>query len=243
MIRWELINLINIRLDDAKAIIIPGPRQSGKTTLLKSLLGSSVEKTLWFNGDDTDVRQKFENPSSANIKNYIGDAKVIVFNEAQRIANIGLCIKIITDNFPGVKVYASGASAFELANKINEPLTGRKWEFTLFLISFSEMVKHHGLFEEERILNHRLVFGYYPDVINSPGNEIDVLKAMSNSYLYKYILRWERIMNPERLEKLVQALAFQLGNEVSYHELGKISGLDYKTVEKYLMQLSISLTR
>jgi hypothetical protein len=237
MIIRELTQLIQERSDDSKAIIILGPRQSGKTTLLKSFLESSKDKVLWFNGDDTDVRQKFEDPTSARIRNYIGDARIIIIDEAQRILNIGLCIKIITDNFPDVKVYATGSSAFELANKINEPLTGRKWEYTLFPISFSEMVRHHGLFEEESLLNHRLVYGYYPEVINSPGNEKDILKALASSYLYKDILTWERIMKPDRLEKLVQALAFQIGNEVSYHELGKISGLDNKTVEKYLILL------
>ncbi len=237
MIYRELSGIIKDKSDDRKAIIILGPRQSGKTTLLNSMLEHSEKKIVWFNGDDTDIRQIFEEPSSTKIRNYIGNVEVVIFDEAQRILNIGLCLKIITDNFPGVKVYASGSSAFELANKINEPLTGRKWEYTLFPISFSEMVRHHGLFEEERLLDHRLVFGYYPDVINSPGDERDILKALASSYLFKDILTWERIMKPDRLEKLVQALAFQIGNEVSYNELGKISGLDNKTVEKYLVLL------
>ena len=237
MIPRELTKSIESKSGDPKAIIILGPRQSGKTTLLKSFLESSKEKAIWFNGDDTDVRQKFEAPSSAKIKKIIGNAKIVVFDEAQRIRNIGLCIKIITDNIPGIKVYASGSSAFELANKINEPLTGRKWEHKLFPVSFSEMVNHHSLFEEERLIDHRLVYGYYPDVINAAGNEKDILKELASSYLYKDILTWERIMKPDRLEKLVQALAFQIGNEVSYNELGKISGLDNKTVEKYLILL------
>mgnify|MGYP004701225373 CR=1 FL=1 len=237
MIPRELTKTISKKSGDSKAIIVLGPRQAGKTTLLKSFLESSEEKTIWFNGDDTDVRQIFEKPSLSKIRNYIGDTRIVIFDEAQRILNIGLCLKIITDNLPEVKVYASGSSAFELANKINEPLTGRKWEYILFPISFSEMVKHHGLLEEERMLDHRLIFGYYPDVINSPGNEKDILKALASSYLYKDILTWERIMKPDRLEKLVQSLAFQIGNEVSYNELAKMTGLDNKTVEKYLILL------
>lgn len=237
MINRKLFQLIKLRSNDPKAIIVLGPRQSGKTTLLKSLFDQSDKKILWFNGDDADVRKKFEDPSSSKIRNYLGDSNIIVFDEAQRIQNIGICLKIIIDNFPGVKVFASGSSAFELANKINEPLTGRKWEFTLFPISFSEMVDHHGLFEEERQLEHRLVYGYYPDVINSPGSEKDILKQLASSYLYKDILTWERIMKPDRLEKLVQALAFQIGNEVSNHELGKVCGLDSKTIDKYLLML------
>lgn len=237
MVSRELSQLLKRRSDDNKAVIILGPRQAGKTTLLRSFLPSSGKRILWLNGDDTEVREKFGDPSASRIKSYIGNAEIVVFDEAQRISNIGLCIKIIKDNFPDVKVYASGSSSFDLANKINEPLTGRKWEYTLYPFSFSEMAGHHGLFEEEKMLQHRLVYGYYPDVINSPGSEKEILRELAGSYLYKDILTWERVMKPDRLEKLVQALAFQIGNEVSYNELGKISGLDNKTVEKYMIML------
>ena len=237
MITRELASLIREKRDDRKVIIILGPRQSGKTTLLKMLFENSADRVIWLNGDDAEVRQRFENPSSSRIRNYIGDAQIVIFDEAQRIVNIGLCLKIITDNFPGVKVYASGSSSFDLANRINEPLTGRKWEYILFPLSFMEMASHNGLLQEEGLLEHRLVYGYYPDVINHPGNEKEILKALSDSYLYKDILAWERILKPDRLEKLVQALAFQTGNEVSYNELGKITGLDNKTVEKYIQLL------
>ena len=214
-----------------------GPRQTGKTTLLKEIVLLSTNETLWWNGDETDIRQILRNPNSTLLKSLIGKHKLLIIDEAQRIENIGLCIKLIYDNIEGVKVIASGSSAFELANKINEPLTGRKWEYFLYPISYKEMVDHHGLIEENRLLQHRLIYGYYPDVINNYGDEQAILQQLSDSYLYKDILTWEKVQKPDRLEALVQALAFQIGNEVSYYELGKITGLDKETVERYIILL------
>jgi len=236
MIQRQLIKIVETRLKDNKAIIILGPRQVGKTTLLKQLLQKNTN-VLWWNGDDADVRKLLTESTSTRLKALIGSFTTIVIDEAQRIKNIGLCIKLIVDNIPKVKVLASGSSAFELANQINEPLTGRKWEYTLFPLSYSEMVDYHGLLEEKRLLHQRLIFGYYPDVVNNPGHEIEILKQLAGSYLYKDILTWEKIQKPERLERLVQALAFQVGNEVSYNELGKTTGLDNETVEKYISLL------
>jgi predicted AAA+ superfamily ATPase len=167
----------------------------------------------------------------------IGNHKTVIIDEAQRIKNIGVCIKLIVDNIKGVKVIATGSSAFELANKINEPLTGRKWEYMLFPLSYREMVNHGGQLQERRLLEQRMLYGYYPEVINSPGNEIAILKTIASSYLYKDILTWERIQKPDRLEKLLQTLAFQVGNEVSYNELGKSCGMDNETVERYILLL------
>lgn len=157
-----------------------------------------------------------------------------MIDEAQRIANIGLTIKIIVDQLEDIKVIATGSSSFELASHINEPLTGRKWEYHLFPFSFDELVQHHGLLEEKRLLTIRLVYGCYPEIINHPGEEEIRLKQLADSYLYKDILTWERIQKPEKMEKLVQALAFQVGNEVSYNELGQLTGLDNQTTEKYI---------
>ena len=145
-----------------------------------------------------------------------------------------LCIKLIADNIKTVKVIATGSSAFELANKINEPLTGRKWEYHLYPLSFGEMVAHTNLLEEKRLLHHRLVYGYYPEIVTSPGNEQALLKQLANSYLYKDILTWERIQKPDKLEKLVQALAFQTAQLISYNELGQLCSLNAETVEKYI---------
>jgi predicted AAA+ superfamily ATPase len=192
------------------------------------------QPVAWWNGDETDIRNLLEQPTSTKLKSLIGQNKTLVIDEAQRIENIGLCIKLITDHIKDVKVIASGSSAFELANKINEPLTGRKWEYHLYPLSFGEMVAHTNLLEEKRLLHHRLVYGYYPEIINIPGNEQARLKQLASSYLYKDILTWERIQKPDKLEKLAQALAFQTAQLISYNELGQLCGLNAETVEKYI---------
>lgn len=234
MISRAITESIKHRLRDEKAIILLGPRQVGKSTLLQQLSSDFKSDTLWWNGDDADIRTLLANPTSSLLRSLIGKAKTLVIDEAQRIENIGLCIKLIVDQIKDVKVIATGSSAFELANSINEPLTGRKWEYNLYPFSFSEMVNNHGLLEEKRLLNHRLIYGYYPEIVNNPGEEELRLKQLSSSYLYKDILTWERIQKPDKMEKLVQALAFQVGNEVSYNELGQIAGLDNQTTEKYI---------
>lgn len=227
-------------MSDKKAIIILGPRQAGKTTLITHLTARSGKNLLFWNGDETNIRIMLENPTSTRLRNLIGKHSLLVIDEAQRIENIGLCIKLITDNIPGVKVIATGSSAFELANKINEPLTGRKWEYQLYPLSYAEMVSHHGAMEENRLLQQRLVYGYYPEVVTNAGDEKECLKQISDSYLYRDILTWEKIHKPDKLERLVQALAFQVGQEVSYHELGQLTGLDNQTVEKYIYLLEKS---
>ncbi|GGC38993.1 ATPase [Parapedobacter defluvii] len=234
MINRDITQSVHGRLADEKAIILLGPRQVGKSTLLKQLAPAFQQKVVEWSGDDADVRTLLANPTATMLRQYIGAAKTLVIDEAQRIENIGLCIKLIVDQIPGVKVIATGSSAFDLANRINEPLTGRKWEYRLYPFSFGEMVNHHGFMEENRLLNHRLIYGYYPEIVNNPGEEEVRLKQLSGSYLYKDILTWERIQKPDKMERLVQALAFQLGNEVSFNELGQLTGLDNETTEKYV---------
>ncbi len=237
MIARLLHKLIQKRLSDEKVIIILGPRQAGKTTLLEQITAENDLSTLWWNGDEADIRMLLKNPTSTLLRSIIGSHQLLIIDEAQRVENIGLCIKLIHDNIKDVKVIATGSSAFELANKINEPLTGRKWEYYLFPVSYGEMVDYHGRIDEKRLLEHRLIYGYYPDVINNPGDEKAILQQLSDSYLYKDILTWEKIQKPDRLEALVQALAFQVGNEVSFFELSKTTGLDKETVERYIILL------
>jgi hypothetical protein len=234
MIKRGLEAVITKKLKDHKAIILLGPRQTGKSTLLQLMKAQLKKPVAWWNGDETDIRSLLEKPGSTQLTSLIGNNKTVVIDEAQRIENIGLCIKLIIDNIKDVKVIATGSSAFELANKINEPLTGRKWEYHLYPISFGEMVEHTSLLEEKRLLHHRLLYGYYPEVVTSPGNEQALLKQLANSYLYKDILTWERIQKPDKLEKLVQALAFQTAQLISYNELGQLCGLNAETVEKYI---------
>ena len=216
-----------------KAKIIVGPRQAGKTTLLHQLFDNE-KKVLWFNGDEPDDNATFEGITSTRLKNLIGDNDTIIIDEAQKINDIGTKLKLITDNIKNINIIATGSSAFELTNKVNENLTGRKREFNLYPLSFKEMVEHIGFREETRLLPHRLVYGYYPEVISSPGNEKEILSEIVSSYLFKDILMWNRIQKSDKLMKLLQALAFQTGNEVSYNELGKITELKNDTVESYI---------
>ena len=225
------------RLTDRKAIILLGPRQVGKSTLMEQLQASFAQPVAIWNGDEADIRDLLKNPSSTKLKSLIGNSKTLVIDEAQRIEDIGLTLKLIVDQIKDVKVIATGSSAFELSNKTSEPLTGRKWEYKLYPISFEEMVNYHGLLAEKRLLQQRMVYGYYPEIVNHPGEEVVRLKQLIDSYLYKDILIWERILKPEKLEKLLQALAFQVGSEVSYNELGQLAGLDNETVEKYIQLL------
>jgi predicted AAA+ superfamily ATPase len=233
MITRTISTGIERRLSGKKAIIIMGARQVGKTTLLKMIMEDKKE-VLWLNGDENDVQVLFENSSSARLRAYFGNAKYIVIDEAQRIPDVGLRLKIIIDQIEDVKVIASGSSSFDLASEINEPLTGRKWEFMLFPISFDEMVRHHGLLEEKRMLRHRLVYGYYPDIVNNQGDEKGILKQLTDSYLYRDLLIIDQIKKPDNLVKLLRALAWQTGSQVSFHELSQVCGLDPKTVEKYV---------
>jgi predicted AAA+ superfamily ATPase len=239
MIERILEKQILAKINTNKAIILLGSRQLGKTTLLKSLFENSSE-TIWLNADEPDIQAIFANISSKRFEAIIGKKKMIIIDEAQRIPDIGLKMKLITDQLPSIQLIATGSSAFELSNKLNEPLTGRKWEFKMYPISFQEMVNHHGLLNEIRLLPHRLVYGFYPDVVNHPGNEKEILKQLSDSYLYKDLLMIDQIKKPSALVKLLQALALQIGSQVSYHELAQICGLDGKTIEKYMMLLEQS---
>lgn len=236
MISRVLENQIVQKLNTGKAIIVFGARQVGKTTLLQKLF-SNKKDILWLTGDSPDVLKLLESPTPDRLGLYFGQNKTVIIDEAQRVPDIGIKLKLITDHLKDIQLIATGSSSFELANRINEPLTGRKWEYHLFPLSFSEMVKHHGLLTEKRLLPHRVVFGYYPDVVVNRGNETSLLKLLTDSYLYKDILMLESIKKTEKLVKLLQALAYQIGNQISFNELGQLCGLDNKTVEKYIMIL------
>ncbi|MDR2971815.1 MAG: ATP-binding protein [Bacteroidales bacterium] len=232
----KITSAIAKKIADKKAIVINGARQVGKTTLLVSLFQAD-SSVLFLNGDEPDVQKIFENATSILLKQIIGNNKTLVIDEAQRIENIGLKLKLITDSIPDVKLLVSGSSSLDLANKINEPLTGRKWEYMMHPVSFGEMVEHHGLLDEKRLIPHRLVYGYYPEVVMNAGNEREILKQLSDSYLYKDILMLDRVKKSEKLVKLLQALAYQIGSQASYTELGQLCGLDSKTVERYISLL------
>jgi predicted AAA+ superfamily ATPase len=217
-----------------KVLLLNGARQVGKTTLVQELVKQTGETFLWLNGDEADVRENFSNTTSTRLKTLIGNNRIVVFDEAQRIPNIGITLKLLVDNFKDIQVVATGSSDFELANQINEPLTGRKFEFIVLPLSFQEMVIHTSLLEESRMLEQRLIFGYYPEVVTTLNNPRDILSLISDSYLYKDLFTYERMKRPTLLEKLVKAIALQVGKEVSYNELSQVVGADKQTVEKYI---------
>jgi predicted AAA+ superfamily ATPase len=222
------------RLFEGKAIILLGPRQAGKTTLIESILRGREEKILELNGDEADVRELLDKCTSTRLKALLGESKILFIDEAQRVQDIGITLKLITDKIPEVQAIATGSSAFELNARTAEPLTGRKFEFMLYPLSFGELVEHHGLLEEKRLLEHRLIYGSYPEIVTTPGREEELLKLLAGSYLYKDLLTLEQINKPVLLEKILRALALQLGSEVSFHEIGQLVGADSQTVERYI---------
>lgn len=215
-----------------KAIIVLGPRQVGKTTLIKEIL--EEKEYLFLNADDSTVRRLLNSPDTFQLKQIIGKEKIVFIDEAQRLQQVGLTLKLITDQFKKVQLIVSGSSALEISNQTNEPLTGRKWEYLLYPVSWEELENSVGFIESEKQLEHRLIYGMYPDVINHPGKEKEVLQQLANSYLYKDILSLANIRKPELLERLLQALALQLGNEVSYNELAQLLQIDKKTIMVYI---------
>jgi hypothetical protein len=233
MIKRELETNLEQFIGGNKAIIILGARQVGKSTLLSQLFANR-DDVMWLNGDEADVQALMENVTSTRMRALLGVNRFLVVDEAQRIPDIGLKLKLVTDNIPGVQVIATGSSSLQLASKVSESLTGRKREFQMFPLSFREMVGHTDLLSELRMIPHRMLYGYYPEVVTSPGNEREVLKELSTSYLYKDVLQIDGISKPEKLVKLLQALARQIGDQISYREIAMLVGLDPKTVEKYV---------
>ena len=233
MIHRFLEDKITGLLGKGKAIIIMGARQVGKSTLLESVFRQQSD-VLWMSGDDVDVRELFSEMTSSRLRALLGNSKTLIVDEAQRIPDIGLRLKLITDQIKDVQVVATGSSSFQLASKVNESLMGRKREFRMFPLAFGEMVAHASLLEELRLMPHRMVYGYYPEVVSNPGNEAVILKELADSFLYKDILAIEGVNKPDKLVRLLKALAFQIGSQVSYNEVGQLVGLDSKTVERYV---------
>jgi predicted AAA+ superfamily ATPase len=227
-----LTEIIKSRIDSGKAIVVTGPRQVGKTTLIESILES--KDFILLDGDDPVARNLLTNPNTEQIRAILGNKKYVFIDEAQRIDGIGITMKIITDRFKSVQLFASGSSSFDLSNKINEPLTGRKWEFQLYPVSWEEYENKHGYLFAEQNLENRLLYGFYPDVLNNVGDEVAILRNLVNSYLYKDILSFADIRKPEILDKLIQALALQIGREVNYAELAQVVNVDKNTVSKYI---------
>jgi len=241
MVKRILSELIKSKLDFKKIVLLIGARQVGKSSLIKEILKEKKVDYLFINGDDPFQRSIFSNPTFEFIKEYIKEYEYIFFDEAQRFENIGITLKLIIDNIPNKQVIVSGSSSLELTDKINEPLTGRKWEYNLFPFSWNEIKNEIGFANSLKNLEKYLVYGMYPEVvINMENNPKEILIQLSGSYLYKDILELINIKKPELLLKILQALAFQVGSEVSYNELANLCNADRNTIINYIHLLEKS---
>lgn len=228
---------IKNHLFKGKAVIIYGARRVGKTTLVKKIQ-LEYDDSFYLNCDEPDIRLALTDKTSTELLNYIGNKELVIIDEAQRIRNIGLTLKLLVDNAPNLQVIATGSSSFDLSNRIAEPLTGRAFEF--FLSPFFLLEINHDPIEIRRLLETRLILGLYPEVVTAQDEKQDILKTIYKNYLYKDALEYQGLKNPDLVEKLLAALALQVGSEVSLTELASLLGIDQKTVSSYLRLLELA---
>jgi len=231
---------ITLRLQPNKVILLFGARRVGKTVLIREIVKQFGGKYLLLNGEDVNTLLLLEQQSVSNYKHLLNGVELLVLDEAQNIPDIGRKLKLIVDEIPEIKVIASGSSSFDLLNKTGEPLVGRSSQFLLFPFSQAELSKTENPFETRANLESRLIYGSYPELISMDNYELrqEYLRDIVNAYLLKDILSIEGLKNAGKMKDLLQLIAFQMGNEVSYDELGKQLGMSKNTVEKYLDLLS-----
>jgi len=235
-IQQKQLENIDKVIQPGKAVIVYGPRRCGKTTLLKKMLETVKEKYIFANGEDINVQNYLASRSIEKLKRFVGDKRLIVIDEAQKVENIGLNIKLIVDNIPGIKVIATGSSSFDLARQLGEPLTGRKYTLKMFPLAQLELKQRETQAQTDVLLESRLIYGSYPEVVlmGDDSKRVLYLKEIAASYLYRDILELEGIRHADKLVRLLQLLAFQIGKEVSYNELATQLGMSKNTVDKYL---------
>ncbi|HEY6907007.1 MAG TPA: ATP-binding protein [Ignavibacteriaceae bacterium] len=236
----KALNILKNRLKPGKVIIILGARQVGKTVLLKDFLKTVREKYIFWNGEDFAVHELLKRRTIQNYKNLLGTSELLVIDEAQKVPDIGLILKLIVDSFEKLKIIVTGSSAFDIANLTGEPLTGRKYEVMIFPVSESEYKTIEKPEEAKDNLMQRLVYGNMPELVSIPdqNEKEEYLREIINSYLLKDILTFERIKNSSKLVSLLKLLAYQVGNEASMEELGRQTAMSKNTVERYLDLLS-----
>lgn len=219
-----------------KVVVIYGPRRCGKTTLLEHFLKECKKKYLFLSGEDIVSQEYLGSQSIEKLKSFVGNNKLLVIDEAQKIKDIGLNLKLIVDHLKGVFVIATGSSSFDLARNIGEPLTGRKTTLQMFPLAQLEIMATENLAQTKANLENRLIYGSYPEVVVIKDNaeRAEYLKEIISSYLYKDILELDGIKHADKIVRLLQLLAFQIGQEVSHSELGTQLGISKNTVERYL---------
>lgn len=233
LLRRKIQQVIENRMFKGKAIILVGARQVGKSTLFRQILSGKTD-FLTLSCDDPEVREMLNGINQRELQRIIGNHRIVMVDEAQRVPGVGLAMKLIADNMPEVQLLITGSSSLMLQGSLNEPLTGRKFEYHLYPFSTQELVENMGRLRTKGMLESRLVFGSYPDVINNIGDTREILMNLSGSYMYQDLLSMEGVRKPVLIEKLLVALALQVGSEVSYNELAQTVGSDAKTVEKYI---------
>lgn len=237
MIRRILQERIEDCFFNGKVIVLYGARQVGKTTLIKEIEKKFSDDSLYLNCDEPDFREALSGVSSTELKSLIGRKKVVFIDEAQRVKNIGITLKLLVESFPEVQVVATGSSSLDLSDEIVEPLTGRKYEYLLHPFSLLELQDKFSNIEIKRILEKRIIWGMYPEIEEKPEEAETLLRNLTSSYLYKDVLQYQDIRRPELLEKLLIALALQIGNEVSYNELSNLLGVNKQTITNYIQLL------
>lgn len=223
-----------------KVVVLLGPRRVGKTVLINQILADINEPYLLLHGEDQDVKKQLEYRSTQRYKNLLGDVRLLVIDEAQKIAGIGQVLKLMVDTIPEIRILATGSSAFDPEKFTGEPLTGRKTTFQLFALSEKEFDQTENMIDKAANLRHRMVYGNYPELLQIPGaeNKKIYLEDLIRSYLLKDILEFDLVRNSEKILQLLRLIAYQVGGEVSYNELSRQLGASKTTVERYLDLLS-----
>jgi len=240
MVQRAIETIINRQFFKGKAIVITGPRQSGKTTLLKQIASKSEFPALVLACDEPEVRSILANSNLQRLRSLVGRHKLVLIDEAQRVKNIGLTLKLMVDLMPDIQLLITGSSSLDLAGKISEPLTGRMFEYHLYPFSSQELALSVNRLAEQQSLEKRLIYGSYPQVIMLSGQEKSCLLHLTGNRLYSDVLAYSDIRKPAQLESLLISLALQVGNEVSYHQLAQTIQADSKTVERYIHLLEQS---